>query len=791
LPQRRVLAVWSLALTSWLASAARGDQQNPTSAPVPPPAKSLPEIIVVGTTPLAGSAIDIGKVPSNVQTMSGDELSRNPAVKSLAGAAASRLSSVSLRDQQGSVYQPDFVYRGFEASPIAGIAEGLAVYQNGTRVNEAFGDNVNWDLIPTFAVSRLTVQGNSPVFGLNALGGAVTIDMKNGFNAAESGARLSAGSYGNLSGFGEYVGRDGPLGVYAAAGGTQDGGFRYQSPTYVQQGYLDVGYETDRATVHTTLALANNRLGAIGPTPIELLEQNPRSVFTHPQSTHNEAQLLQAVATTRAGNSVLVSGSGYYRHFHQELIDGNTSSVRTCGNAPDFFCLGGQWLYPRDLLYDAHGQAVPSNVLPPGATPGETDFVSTDTHSIGAALQATVKAPLAGFDNQLVAGASVDRSTSEFSAHGELGQLRPDLSVTGANVVIDQNMSSTAQPPLEAPVAVHATTTYYGIYGTDAFDIAKALTWTVSARFNSAKISVRDQLGIALNGDHSYSRFNPGTGFTFQISPDLAVYLGYSQSNRAPTAGELNCANPAAPCLIAAFLLSDPELRQVIAHTFEAGMRGRFGSEDRRGLWSWSAGLFRTDNRNDIILLATDVNGFGYFANAGTTRRQGLELALSYRDTRWDVSVNYTLLDATFRDSLTLTSNSPAAVGGQIMVRSGDRLPGIPRQRVAVQVERNIVHGWSAGVDVRAASGQYLVGDESNQEPPLSGYAVVDLRSSYAIGTRWRVFAVVENLLDKSYYTYGAFANLEGLPPNISLTNPRTYTPAPGRTFYAGAQVNF
>jgi iron complex outermembrane recepter protein len=789
LPQRWVLAVCSLATGGWLSSAALGDDQNAVAVSAPQPTKSLPEIVIVGTTPLAGSGIDMSKVPSNVQTMTGDELSRDPAARSIAGAAASRLSSVSLRDEQGSVYQPDFLYRGFEASPTSGIAEGLAVYQNGTRVNEAFGDNVNWDLIPTFAVSRLTVQGNSPVFGLNALGGAVTIDMKNAFNTTESGAQISAGSYGNLSGYAEYAARDGELGIYAAAGGAQDGGFRYQSPTYVQQGYLDVGHETSRTTLHATLALANDRLGAAGPTPIELLGQNPRSVFTTPQATRNEAQLAQAIATTRVGASVLLSGSVYFRHFHQDLTDGNTTNVQTCGNAADFFCLGGQSLYPRDLLYDTQGQPVPTSVLPRGSTPGETDFVTTDTHSAGAALQAAIRAPLAGHDNQLVAGASVDRSTTNYSAHGELGQLEPSLTVTGTGVVIDQSMSASAEPPLESPVAVRAMTTYYGLYGTEAFDISKAVTWTLSARFNSAQISLRDQLGAALNGDHAYSRFNPGSGLTVQLAPELAVYLGYSESNRAPTAGELNCANPAEPCLIDAFLLSDPELRQVVAHTFETGARGRFGAAS--GIWSWSAGLFRTDNSNDIILLATNVNGFGYFANAGTTRRQGIELALSYRDALWDFSVNYTLLDATYRDSLVLTSNSPAAVAGKIAVQPGDRLPGIPRQRITMQAERSFVTGWSAGLDVRAASSQYLVGDESNQEPALPGYGVVDLHGAYAVGKRWRVFAAIENVLDKTYYTYGAFANLDGLPPNVVLTNPRTYTPAPGRTFYAGVQLEF
>ena len=103
------------------------------------------------------------------------------------------LPGVSRGDQTGNPFQPDIDYRGFTASPVPGTPQGLAVYQNGARINETFGDTVNWDLIPEMAVNRLTLTPNNPVYGLNALGGAISIEMKNGFNYQGAQAELRGG----------------------------------------------------------------------------------------------------------------------------------------------------------------------------------------------------------------------------------------------------------------------------------------------------------------------------------------------------------------------------------------------------------------------------------------------------------------------------------------------------------------------------------------------------------------------------------------------------------------------
>jgi iron complex outermembrane receptor protein len=752
--------------------------------------EAVPEVIV-GATPLPGSGVDVDKVPGNVQSLEAAELDAHHTSPLVPLAAARSIASVSLNNEQGSQYQPDFVYRGFEASPISGTAQGLAVYQNGTRINEAFGDSVNWDLVPQFAVNRLTLQSNNPVFGLNALGGAVMLDMKTAFNSPGADLQGSAGSFGNLTGYAAWGGREGAFGFYAAAGGVRDEGFRYASPTALRQAYADLGYESERTRAHLSLSAANNDLAAAGPTPVELLALNPRAVFTQPQSISNTMQLLQLNASFGVTANGTLSVNAYHRHFQQSLVDGNTTDVQTCVNDSGHFCLGGNALYPADVLFSQDGRPVPVSTLPAGATPGEIDRTATTTSTNGGALQYTLAAPLGGFESTLTFGAAIDDSTTDYTAAGELGELLPSLQVMGSGTIIDQSLSDTASPPIEAPVAVRSGTHYFGAYFSEILSVNARLALTLSGRFNSARIDLTDETGGALNSSHSYERFNPGIGVSYRIADSVTGYAGYSQSNRAPTAGELSCADPHKPCLLDAFLVSDPDLRQVVAHTVEAGMRGRKPLAGGDGSVRWNLGVFRTDNHDDIMLLATPINGFGYFANVGATRRQGIEAGLSLHFAHWQLDAGYALVAATFRDSLTLASNSPAAnPQGEIFVSPGDHIPLTPEHRLTAAMEYSAAR-WRVGADVRYTSSQFLTGDQSNQETPLPAYTVVDVHGSYQLNAALQLFVAVDNLFDRTYYTYGAFTRLDGLPPNLALTDPRSYSPQPPRSYFGGVRWSF
>ena len=79
-----------------------------------------------------------------------------------------------------------------------------------------------------------------------------------------------------------------------------------------------------------------------------------------------------------------------------------------------------------------------------------------------------------------------------------------------------------------------------------------------------------------LNGNHTYTHFNPMVGATYKLTPNLTFYGDFAVANRAPTPLELACADPVRPCLIDNALVGDPNLQQVVSYTFEGGLRGQF-----------------------------------------------------------------------------------------------------------------------------------------------------------------------------------------------------------------------
>src|SRR5205085_9217377 len=141
------------------------------------------------------------------------------------------------------------------------------------RMNEAFGDTVNFDFIPTNAIDRADIQPNNPVFGLNALGGALSLRMKNGFTFHGSEIEFQLGSYGRING-GVQVGmQQGDVAVYVAAQGLDERGWRHQSPAQLARVYADVGWRHDGSEVHLVLSGASNSFGVVASTPIELLQR--------------------------------------------------------------------------------------------------------------------------------------------------------------------------------------------------------------------------------------------------------------------------------------------------------------------------------------------------------------------------------------------------------------------------------------------------------------------------------------------------------------------------------------
>jgi iron complex outermembrane receptor protein len=778
---------------------------------------TLPEITVIATTPVAppprpraapaGAAssstavpgesaaatsqavsqpgvVDQDKIPSNVQSVgaSAFESTRSP---DLLQSMLQALPGVALSDETGNQFQLDLNYRGFVASPVIGTPQGLAVYQNGVRINEVFGDIVNWDFIPQNAISSLTLIPSNPVFGLNATGGALSFDMKNGFTYHGVEGEASGGSYGRIGTSIQAGGQVGNLSGYITADAIDDAGWRNDSASSLRRVYADFGARGDNNTeFHVTFTGADNNFGAAAATPVQMLSQDWASVYTIPQTTQNQLAFLTASASWKPTDTWTYQAVAYYRHFQQAHVDGNGTDAQNSGCDPGVLCFPNLDGSVSDLI-TTNGQTVPSTGALGTSTLGEIDRTWTTTNSFGGSLQASSSEKLFGHDNNFTIGLSVDRGLVQFSTTSELGTVNANQFpfVQGVGLFIDQPSGDVA------PVGLGATTLYTGLYATDTFDVTNRLALTTGGRFNFAQITLTDELGndALLNGSHDYSHFNPMAGATFKLTPNVTVYGDFAVANRAPTPLELGCSDPVQPCLIDNALVGDPPLQQVVTYTGEAGLRGHF--DVAKGQLNWTVGGFRALNTNDIINVSSPIPGHEFFQNAGNTLREGIEASATYKQDRWNIYANYTYVDATFLNSLTLQSpfNPFADPNGNIFVVPGDHLTGIPDFRFKLGAEYQITDPWKFGADLNVVGSQWIVGDEANQNAKIPTYWVVNLHSSYKISKNLEVFGLVRNLFNQHYYTYGTFFDVT-TAPYLNLTDPRTFLPGMPFAAYIGVR---
>ena len=206
----------------------------------------------------------------------------------LLGGLARTVPGLSLSEAQSNPFQPNLVYRGFVASPLQGTAQGLAFYVDGGRFNQPFGDTVNFDLLPQAAIDTITILDASPVYGLNALGGAIVVATKNGRTAPGFAISGAGGRYGRAQGSVEAGWNDGPLSAYIALEENHDSGWRRHSPSTLYNGLVDLGYDGDKAGIHLKLTGADSDLTGNGSAPVELLAADRRAVFTYPDNTRNK-----------------------------------------------------------------------------------------------------------------------------------------------------------------------------------------------------------------------------------------------------------------------------------------------------------------------------------------------------------------------------------------------------------------------------------------------------------------------------------------------------------------------
>ncbi len=788
---------------------------------------TLEEIIVIAIAPGSAVGSPAKRLPFAIKSANFTDLQNQQALD-LSDFLNSTMGSVSINSAQNNPLQPDLHFRGFTASPLLGLPQGIAVYQNGVRINEPLGDAVNWDLLPESAVYRMDlISSANPVFGPNALGGALAIKMKNGFNFMDSQIEVQSGSWGRTtatfeSGNNFTLGDGSSLAYYLNGSTFNEDGWRDLSKSKAQNFYGSLGWRSSAgSTVNLNYQQADSELIGNGALPIGMLPLDRSAVFTAPDITENDLYSVSLEAILLPTETLTLSGNLFWRENTTHSFNGDASEFELCkfsggrqalfeeaddletelevelGIVLDDFCNGedadvadfddlqelirnaaiAAGLDPGDFnLEDASDEIYGSGIL---ADEAINNISQREQTSRGFTLQGALLASIFGNDNQLVFGVSYFDGEAEFRSVTELAFMNP---VTRSSAGL-----GTGSFLEEGETDVSTSTKTLSIFFVNALDVSDRLTLTVAGRYNDIDIKLRDlsRERPELNGNHNFSRFNPSVGLTYDVNEQTNFYLSYSESNRAPTPIELACnegvfelarqfaiddgEDPGEvdfECRLPNAFLADPPLEDVAVMSFEGGMRGRHGNI------AFQLSFFNAINHDDILFQTTG-RATGLFANIDKTRRRGVETAVQGKLERLSWYANWTYLQATFEDNFTVLSpNHPyASDEGELAVQSGDRLPGLPEHVIKLGVDFQVSDNFSIGAELIYNSDQVVRGDESNQLPEVDGFSVLNLRVSYAIHEQFSIYARVTNVLDTDFENFG----LLGEDPSeiLALTDDR------------------
>lgn len=694
---------------------------------------------------------------------------------------------VSINEMQGNPLQSDINYRGFTASPLLGTPQGLSVYLDGVRVNQPFGEVVNWDLIPTSAIARIDlVAGSAPQFGRNALGGALVVRTKDGKGDSGIGLEASYGSFNRLTANAQWGGHAvNGLDWFVTADHFREHGWRDFSTSRATRAFGKLGWSDAQSQVSLSGMYADTDLNGNGLQEMQLLAADRSSIYTAPDNTRIRAWLVNLKGSHALSDAVSFNGNVFWRRTRTATYNGDVndealgqSLYQPNADERTALTVAGYTGFPLSGESQA-GTPFPkwrciANVLlndePNEKCSGLVNRSLTTQSEWGFGGELVVREPIGGIEQSLALGLSYVNARADFAQTSQFGYLLPDrtvFAVDGPGAFADGTQNS--ESAFDARVDLHSRTASLGLYALESAQLAQTLRLDLGGRYDRTSIHNRDRITPgggtgSLDSDPVYDQLNSSASLTWQPTKAVELTLSWSQASRAPSAIELGCSDPASPCRLPNALAGDPPLRQVVARTIEAraSMRGQ--------TWSLGGSLFRTDASDDILFVTDDPSGFGYFRNFGKTRRQGFEVKGSATFGRLSLSASYTYLDATYRSSEVVggsanSTNDAVAPGfeGSIAITPGDRIPLIPHHLFKAAAQWTLVPQVSVNLDMIAASGVYARGNENNLHQPdgvyflgsgkTGGYALFNLGVEVRPGSAITLFATVRNLFDKQYAT--------------------------------------
>lgn len=777
------------------------------------------KVEVVSTTPLEGIGLTADKIAADIKVVSGKQMQDQGSI-TVADFMNSNMAGVSVNETQGNPYQPDVHYHGFNANPLLGSPQGLSVYQDGVRLNEPFGDVVSWDLIPMNAIKQMQlIPGANPIYGLNTLGGAISIKTKRGRDVKGGAVEASAGSWARKNVQFEYGNvLDNGVDYFVSGNYFDENGWRQASGTTVNQLFAQVGKQSETTDLNFTLSMADNKMIGNGLVPSDLMASLGRDTYyTKPDITKNKNILANLSASHWLNDSTILSGNLYFRRTLTNTMNGDVNDDMeeyeraTTGVANQWanVCNGADLGWVNNGKSGASSAWIDSTNHPELFCTGRINYTNTRKTSLGGTLQASTNQKLFDKDNQITAGVSFDYYKIKFNQYGQYGTITADRSVSPVDGFYTEEDES---PKLKGSNYV------WGLYGTDTIALNEKLNMTVAGRYNNSNVKnvdLNDAIYTnplnSLTANHTFQRFNPSIGFTYNPNDNLMAYTSYSESNRAPTSMELGCANPLVPCKLPNAMAGDPPLKQVVNRSVDLGFKGKISSNV-----NWSIGTYASLNSDDIQFLTSpsaSASQGGYFSNVGDTLRRGIDFGLNGQSGKMKWSANYSYVKATYEDSFTIagdhntqktqwdcnhntlgtalatgvSSTDPASATTAVnrtltgyCVSPGNEIPGIPNHQIKIRADFQATPNWSFGATAMIFSDQWLNGVENNRFTPQSkaaspggsaagysstswtgngkagGYAILNLDTRYKFdNSGWIAFARVNNVFDRDYNTGG------------------------------------
>ena len=708
--------------------------------------------------PMPGVAIERGTSTTNIQSATGKQLAESKAIN-VTEFMNGEIQSVSTTDYSGNPFQQDLNFRGFTASPAIGTPQGVSVYMDGVRVNEAFGDVVNWDLIPMNALASLDlVPGSNPMFGLNTLGGALALRTKTGFTDPHLRAQLLGGSWGReqlqlSNGF-----NVGNFGFFTAYNHFKEDGWRDNSPSNLRQLYNAATLKFSSGEVNLNALNVRTKLTGNGMLPFENAEVDRKAVFTSPDESGNKLDHYNLNGRLDLTDNLSFSALTYKRNVHQSAIgaDINEDYQDTINK------LSGD---VGAIYVDYNGDGIEDV----STLNGQFNLSDLKQKSSGRALQMSLDLE----EHQITAGLTYDKNNIKFQQSQALGVIDANHNVSLSNdplFTYDKRLP-TADPffdyvgsgtgtEFSFPGIIRnnlkGTSATTSVFLSDTWSPIETLHISYGARFNHTNVKNTLQsdranpLGsylykfflpqnnrcrkndldanarwICTEGDYNYRSFNPSFGVAWEAKPELTVYSNVSRGARTPTVIELGCAKDHDPkqnnstnyqygCSIPTALSADPYLKQVRSTAYEAGLRGTNSGFD------WNIGVFRTELKDDILFMPLGQKNRGVFDNFGETMRQGIEMGMKGDIGKDSLGLNYTYLRATYESDAQFinpsnsTNTAPTTIQSFVNIEKGDSLAGMPRHIVQANWNHRFNDRLDATLSMVMHSWSYVRGNENN-----------------------------------------------------------------------------